>query len=150
LGIDWARVIYVSSCDILLLIIIVYVELNVNGVNMAARSIKPRHQEEIKTKIQASQLVNLLQNHALGKIEIDQARIQSAKILLDRAIPTLSAVEQTNIDPQESLTEQQLMDRLVALIDAHPDLVQRALAAKARAAGATLGATEDAQNKDVA
>ena len=90
--------------------------------------------------------MNLLQNHALGKLgEIDQTRIQAAKILLDRSIPTLSAVEQTNIDPEQSLTERQLMDRLIALIDAHPDLVQRALAAKARKdTGALLGASEDA------
>ena len=32
-----------------------------------ARKVKPRHQDEIRAKIQASQLVNSLQNHVTGK-----------------------------------------------------------------------------------
>ena len=36
---------------------------------MATRTLRPRHQEDIKLKIQSSQLVNLLQNHALGNSE---------------------------------------------------------------------------------
>ena len=77
--------------------------------------------------------------------ELSQATLIAMRIRYDKLRPALSAVEQTNIDPEQTLTEQQLMDRLVALIDAHPDLVQRALAAKARKdAGATMGATDDA------
>lgn len=76
--------------------------------------------------------------------ELSQATLTAMRIRYDKLRPALSAVEQTNIDPEESLTEQQLMDRLLALIDAHPDLVQRALAARARQqTGVTLGVTQD-------
>lgn len=55
---------------------------------MAARLRKP-HQDEVKAKIQASQLINLLTANAFGKLspELSQGRIQSAKILLDKSVP---------------------------------------------------------------
>lgn len=53
---------------------------------MAAR-LKPRHQDDVRKKIQASQLVNLLRDNALGKIpELSAGRIQSARILLDKSV----------------------------------------------------------------
>ena len=55
---------------------------------MAARTLRPRHQEEIKTKIQTSQLVNLLQNHALGNSEneLKPSQLDAAKFLLNKTI----------------------------------------------------------------
>ena len=76
--------------------------------------------------------------------ELSQATLIAMRIRYDKLRPALSAVEQTNIDPEQTLTEQQLMDRLIALIDAHPDLVQRALAAKARAA--TVSSAQQSDN----
>jgi len=63
---------------------------------MAAR-LKPRHQEEIRTKIQTSQLVNVLQNHALGtdEKEMTQTRMKAIEILLRKTLPDLSATELT-------------------------------------------------------
>ena len=52
---------------------------------MAAR-LRLRHQEEIRQKIQASQLVNRLQNHANGECEMSPTQVQAAKILLDKSI----------------------------------------------------------------
>lgn len=52
---------------------------------MAAR-LRPRHQEEVKRKIQASQLVNLLQDHALKGRELDSTRVDSAKFLLNKLL----------------------------------------------------------------
>lgn len=52
---------------------------------MAAR-LRPRHQEEVKAKIQASQLVNLLQDHALKGRELDSTRVDSAKFLLNKLL----------------------------------------------------------------
>ena len=118
---------------------------------MAARTRKTELTDSWREKISASMLVNRLKDHVDGKNKLEPTQIKAAEILLARVAPTLSAVEQTNIDPEQTLTEQQLMDKLVALIDAHPDLVQRALAAKARKdAGATLGATDDAPSLKVA
>jgi len=60
---------------------------------MAAR-LRKTHQDEVRTKIQASQLINVLQNHALGvSEEISPARIKAIEILLKKSVPDLSQVE---------------------------------------------------------
>lgn len=60
---------------------------------MAARIRRP-HQDEVRAKIQASQLINVLQNHALGITEeLPQTRIKAIEILLRKSIPDLSAIE---------------------------------------------------------
>lgn len=58
---------------------------------MAAR-LRARHQDEIRTKIQASQLVNRLTDHALGKNEMTPTQVRAAEILLKKSMPDLSQV----------------------------------------------------------
>lgn len=57
---------------------------------MAAR-LKRRHQEDIRAKIQVAQIINFLQTYMktgldTGKQQVAPARIQAAKILLDKAM----------------------------------------------------------------
>lgn len=52
---------------------------------MAAR-LRARHQEDVRRKIQASQIINRLQDYFNGKVELSQGQIQSAKILLDKSV----------------------------------------------------------------
>lgn len=59
---------------------------------MAAR-LRKTHQEDVRLKIQASQLVNVLQNHALGiSEELSMTRMKAIEILLRKSIPDLSAI----------------------------------------------------------
>jgi hypothetical protein len=59
---------------------------------MAAR-IRKNHQDEVRAKIQASQLINVLQNHALGKTEeLSASRLKAIEILLRKSMPDLSTV----------------------------------------------------------
>ena len=60
---------------------------------MAAR-IRKHHQDEVRAKIQASQLINVLQNHALGEsdAEFPASRMKAIEILLRKSVPDLSAV----------------------------------------------------------
>jgi hypothetical protein len=61
---------------------------------MAAR-LNPRHSEMVRAKIQASQLINCLTNHALGETEMSAPQVQAAKILLDKTLsnaPTITEV----------------------------------------------------------
>ncbi len=60
--------------------------------NVAAR-LNRRHQETVREKIKASQLINRLQDHILGKIELDTGQIRAIEILLKKSLPDLSAVE---------------------------------------------------------
>ena len=59
---------------------------------MAAR-LNRRHQDSVRDKIQASQLVNRLENHALGEVELSTTQIKAIEILLRKTIPDLSAVQ---------------------------------------------------------
>lgn len=59
---------------------------------MAAR-IRKHHQDEIRAKIQASQLVNRLTSHALGEVELSATQIRAIEILLKKSVPDLSSVE---------------------------------------------------------
>lgn len=59
---------------------------------MAAR-IRKHHQDDVRRKIQATQLVNRLTNHALGEIELTATQIKAIEILLKKSVPDLSSVE---------------------------------------------------------
>ena len=58
---------------------------------MAAR-INKLHQADVRSKIQASQLINRLTDHALGKVELEATQVRAIEILLKKTIPDLSSV----------------------------------------------------------
>lgn len=60
---------------------------------MAARINKVVLSEAWREKIRTSMLVNRLQNHAAGRIEMTQTQIRAAEILLRKRLPDLSATE---------------------------------------------------------
>lgn len=52
------------------------------------------HQDDVRKKIQVSQLINILQDHALtGAGEIPPTRMKAIELLLKKSIPDLSSVE---------------------------------------------------------
>lgn len=59
---------------------------------MAAR-LNRRHQDLVRDKIQANQLINRLEDHALGNVDLTTTQIKAIEILLRKTIPDLSAVE---------------------------------------------------------
>lgn len=65
---------------------------------MAARIRKIRHDDETRAKIQASQLLNRLQNHALGEVEMTPTQIRATEVLLKKTLPDLTSVEMTGDD----------------------------------------------------
>lgn len=63
---------------------------------MAGRPIGKLHQEDVRRKIQVSQLLNVLQNHALAdgnEEEISMSRMKAIEILLKKSLPDLSAIQ---------------------------------------------------------
>jgi hypothetical protein len=63
---------------------------------MASR-IRKKHQDEVRAKIQASQLINRLQNHALST-EVDElkpSQLKAIEILLKKSVPDLTSTELT-------------------------------------------------------
>jgi hypothetical protein len=59
---------------------------------MAAR-IRKNHQDEVRAKIQASQLVNRLMTHIEGKTQLAPTQLTAIKILLDKSLPNLSDIK---------------------------------------------------------
>jgi hypothetical protein len=51
------------------------------------------HPDEVRQKIQTSQLLNRLHNHAIGELELTQTQIKAIEILLKKSIPDLSSVD---------------------------------------------------------
>lgn len=60
--------------------------------NMAARK-DLRHSDEVRARIQTSQLVNRLTSFINGKIELSAAQVTAALGLLRKSLPDLTAVE---------------------------------------------------------
>ena len=69
---------------------------------MAAR-LNKLHQDDIRKKIQTSQLLNVLQGHALkGTGDLSPTRLKAIEILLRKSIADLSAVTITG-DPDHPI-----------------------------------------------
>lgn len=58
--------------------------------------------EEARGKIQTTQLINRLQDHSLGKVEMTPTQVKATEILLRKKIPDLSA---TTLDTTEDLAK---------------------------------------------
>jgi hypothetical protein len=57
------------------------------------RPINKLHQEDVRKKIQVSQLLNVLQNHALGTTEdLSPTRMKAIEILLRKSMPDMASV----------------------------------------------------------
>jgi hypothetical protein len=59
---------------------------------MAAR-LRPTHQDSVRDKIRTSQLVNRLQDHAFGEVELTKTQIKAIEVLIRKTLPDLSATE---------------------------------------------------------
>lgn len=60
---------------------------------MAARTVKIRHDDNTRAKIQVSQLLNRLQDHVFKDVEVTSTQMKAIEILLRKILPDLSTVE---------------------------------------------------------
>jgi hypothetical protein len=64
---------------------------------MAAR-LRKTHQEDVRTKIKVTELINRVQDYALGILadeDVSSNRLNAIKLLLNKALPDLQSVEIT-------------------------------------------------------
>ena len=81
----------------------------------------------------AAGLMNKLSNFALlrpedpgyEKAQMTPAQIQATQIVLKKLVPDLSAIEQTNKDPRDNLTEEQILANLKLMIESSPDIAHK-------------------------
>src|SRR5208282_4130162 len=70
--------------------------------------LRPHHQDEIRHKIQASQIVNRLEDYVFSKVELQPAQVTAALGLLRKCMADLSENKQeVTVRHIESLTEEQ-------------------------------------------
>ena len=58
-----------------------------------AERLRKFHQDEVRTKIQTSQLINRLTEHALNGPCLDASQVRAIEILMKKTLPDLSAID---------------------------------------------------------
>ena len=66
------------------------------------RPIGKRHQEDVRNKIRASQLINRLENHVLGEVDMETTQVTAALGLLKKCVPDLTSTTISG-DPENPL-----------------------------------------------
>lgn len=82
--------------------------------------------ETIRNKIQTGILISRLKRASSGKKEMSKSQLEATKMLLDKALPSLQAVEQTVVEDMPAPDE--LMARLTHLFSQNPALLKPLLA----------------------
>jgi hypothetical protein len=92
--------------------------------------IKRREQAEsaetIRRKIQTGILISRLKKASSGKKQMSKSQLDATKILLDKALPSLQAIEHTETEVMPSPTE--AVGKLASLLAANPALLKPLLA----------------------
>ena len=94
--------------------------------------LRPEHQEEVRAKIQSSNLVTRLQKHANGEIEMSPTQIKAAEILLSKSLSSLSSMEVNTISNNDKMTEAEIMAKIADMIRADPRLTSMVVPGQAR------------------
>lgn len=68
------------------------------------------HQDDVRAKIQTSQLLNRLSDHALGDVKLEATQVRSIEVLLKKVLPDLSAVELSGDEDSPIVTRIELID----------------------------------------
>ena len=65
------------------------------------RSAQPtkRQTDKSRAAIKTTQLINRLQDHVQGKVQLDSSQVQSIRILLGKSLPDLTSTEFTDVTP---------------------------------------------------
>ena len=72
---------------------------------MAVR-LNKRHSDMVRTKIQASQLINRLTDHAFGECELSTTQLRAIEILLNKSVPNLAAIAVQHIEGADEQLKQ--------------------------------------------
>jgi hypothetical protein len=67
--------------------------------------------ERVREKIRTSMLINRLQNHVAGRLEMSKTQIQAAGILLRKTLPDMIA-QQVERRPLETMRDDELLATL--------------------------------------
>jgi hypothetical protein len=63
-----------------------------------AKRLNPRHSDLVVKRIQTSQLINRLQDNALGEFDMDPTAAANARFLIERTLAKAEAPRQLNVN----------------------------------------------------
>jgi hypothetical protein len=101
--------------------------------NQFTKGTRKRHDEHTKDKIRAEQLSRRLFKFAKAKGEkvkendMTQGQVAAARVLIERGKPALQAIEQTNINPLDTASPEEIQEQVKALITSRPELLMSIL-----------------------
>jgi hypothetical protein len=108
-------------------------ELSANGARgQKARKVRSnrwlkrrdeKDREAIRERIKTDMLCSQLERAAAGEIELSPTQVQAAKVLLDKTLPSLQAVEQTQIEAPKD--EGEILGALTHLLSQNPSLLRQ-------------------------
>lgn len=75
---------------------------------------------EVRGKIQAQMLINRLEQHASGKLDMSPTQVRAVEVLLKKVLPDLQSAELHHHDETADMNEEQLAQRLAATLAALP------------------------------
>jgi hypothetical protein len=84
-----------------------------------------KDRERIRERIQVGMLVTQLEKASQGEIDLSPTQVSAAKILLDKALPSLQAVEHTEGNSFEQMSEEEILGLVNALITSNPGLIAK-------------------------
>ena len=73
---------------------------------------RPRHQDDVRAKIQATMICKRLMAHILGEVEMSVSQVNASKILLQKTLPDLASIELSGPDgdPIQQRVEWHIVD----------------------------------------
>ena len=96
------------------------------GANQFTKGTRLEHPEDVRAKIKTSNIIARLEK-ITEESDNEQAIIAASKTLLDKALPSLSSVEQTVVNDVDSMDEDTLFAMLKGIVMANPALLSRLL-----------------------
>lgn len=98
----------------------------------SAGSMTNARAEDMRARIQTGIMLTKLHKDATGQVPLTDGQRASIKLLIDKAMPTLQAVEATQLEPAMVLSEEDILTNITLLLKQRPDLINRAQAELAK------------------
>lgn len=99
--------------------------------NQFTKGTRTKHDESTKDRIRAELLARRLFNFAKAKgdkakkLSMDSNQVAAARVLIERGKPALQAIEQTQVNEYDRMTEEEMYEHVRALITSNPGLIER-------------------------
>jgi hypothetical protein len=88
---------------------------------------KPMTKQQ-RDEIALTKIEKMLDDQRDGVVELTPIQLKALEIRYHKLRPSLSAVEQTNLNPQDQITESQLISNLHSFLQANPDVLPQLIA----------------------